>query len=61
VTASLDLMQNSIARMKLASYTPDIVIDVPRDACLFYEFYRAEEMIELGRECARAALAPRGG
>ena len=60
VTASLDLMQNSIARMKLASYTPDIVIDVPRDACLFYEFYRAEEMIELGRECARGALAPRG-
>lgn len=59
VTASLDLMQNSIARMKLASYTPDIVIDVPRDACLFYEFYRAAEMIELGRECARGALAPR--
>lgn len=58
VTASLDLMQNSIARMKLASYSPDIVIDVPRDACLFYEFYRAEELIALGRECAQAALGP---
>ena len=57
VTASLDLMQNSIARMKLASYTPDLVIDVPRDACLFYEFYRAEEMIALGRERAREALS----
>ena len=57
VTASLDLMQNSIARMKLASYTPDLVIDVPRDACLFYEFYRAEEMIALGRECAEEALS----
>jgi NTE family protein len=56
VTTSLDLMQNTIARMKLASYSPDIVIDVPRDACLFYEFYRAEEMIELGRECAEASL-----
>jgi len=56
VTASIDLMQNSIARMKLASYTPDIVIDVPRDASLFYEFYRAKELIEIGRECARAAL-----
>ena len=56
VTASLDLMQNSIARMKLASYTPDLVIDVPRDACLFYEFYRAEEMISLGRERAADAL-----
>jgi len=56
VTASLDLMQNTIARMKLASYTPDIVIDVPRDASLFYEFYRAEELIALGRECAQRAL-----
>jgi NTE family protein len=59
VTASLDLMQNSIARMKLASYTPDVVIDVPRDACLFYEFYRAEELIALGHECAQAALGAR--
>jgi NTE family protein len=61
MTASLDLMQNTIARMKLASYTPDIVIDVPRDACLFYEFYRAEEMIALGRECAEATLGSGGG
>jgi len=60
VTESLDLMQNSIARMKLASYTPDIVIDVPRDACLFYEYYRAAELIELGRECARKTLGYRG-
>ena len=61
VTMSLDLMQNTIARMKLASYSPDIVIDVPRDACLFYEFYRAEEMIALGRECAEAALGGSNG
>ncbi len=56
MTASMDMMQNSIARLKLATYTPDIVIDVPRDACLFYEFYRATELIELGRECAREVL-----
>lgn len=60
VTASLDLMQNTIARMKLASYTPDVVIDVPRDASLFYEFYRAEELIALGHECARKALSGEG-
>ena len=61
VTVSLDLMQNTIARMKLASYSPDIVIEVPRDACLFYEFYRAEEMIALGRKCAEAALSAKRG
>jgi NTE family protein len=56
MTGSLDMMQNSIARVKLATYSPDIVIDVPRDACLFYEFYRAEELIALGHECAERAL-----
>jgi hypothetical protein len=29
---------------------------VPRDACLFYEFYRADELITLGRDCARGTL-----
>jgi NTE family protein len=56
VTGSMDIMQNTIARLKLAAYTPDVVIDVPRDACLFYEFYRAEELIALGRERAREVL-----
>lgn len=59
MTASLDMMQNTIARMKLASYNPDVIIEVPGDACLFYEFYRAEEMITLGRECAENALGGR--
>jgi NTE family protein len=56
VTASLDMMETAIARMRLASYSPDIVIEVPRDACLFYEFYRADELITLGRDCARGTL-----
>ncbi len=55
---SFETMQATIARLKLAAYTPDVVVEVPRDACLFYEFDRAEEMIELGRECARATLPP---
>ncbi|MGD9386705.1 MAG: patatin-like phospholipase family protein [Gammaproteobacteria bacterium] len=61
VTTSLDVMQNSIARMKLASYTPDLVIDIPRDACLFYEFYRAKEMIALGYERAREGMDRQSG
>jgi NTE family protein len=48
VSRSFDIMQNAIAAMKLATYAPDIVIEVPRDACAPYEFYRARELIELG-------------
>jgi NTE family protein len=53
---SIDVMQGAIARLKLAAYTPDKVIDIPRDACSFFEFNRAEEMADLGYEKAVKAL-----
>ncbi len=49
ISKSLDAMQNTIARFKLASYAPDIIINIPSNSCSFYEFYRAEEMIRLGQ------------
>ena len=54
---SIDIMQASIARLKLAAYAPDRTIEIPRDACSFFEFHRAEEMAELGYERAQSALA----
>lgn len=60
LTQSFDVMQGSIARLKLAAYMPDIVIDVPRDACTFFEFYRADEMEELGYRKAHEVLADYG-
>lgn len=56
MSMSLDTMQSAIAKLKLAAYTPDVIIDIPRDVCTFYEFYRAEELIEVGREMAARTL-----
>jgi NTE family protein len=56
VLKSLDAMQNTVVRFKLAAYTPDVLIDVPRNTCMAYEFYRARELIDLGREKAEQAL-----
>lgn len=56
LTQSIDVMQGSIARLKLAAYAPDIVIDVPRDACSFFEFHRASEMADLGYRITIEAL-----
>lgn len=53
---SIDVMQGAIARLKLAAYTPDKVVDIPRDACSFFEFNRAEEMADLGYEKTTRAL-----
>ena len=53
---AFDAMQSTIARQKLAAYPPDLVIEIPRNACRTLEFDRAEEMIALGREIAEKHL-----
>lgn len=56
IAKSLDAMQNTIARFKLAAYSPDIIINIPSNACSFYEFYRAEELISLGYNKAKDTI-----
>ena len=53
---TFDAMQGAIARHKLAIYPPDVVVEIPRNACGTLEFDRAEEMVELGYESAERAL-----
>jgi len=50
---TIDIMQNAVLECKMAGYSPDIIIGIPNDACGFYEFNRAYEMIELGRVIAK--------
>lgn len=54
---AMDMMQANLARLRLAAYQPDLLIEMPRNVSAAYEFYRARELIELGRERARKALA----
>lgn len=54
---SMEAMENTIARLKLAAYSPDATIEIPRNACRIHEFWRAEEMIALGRERAERVMA----
>jgi len=60
---SMDLMQANLSRLRLAAYEPDLLIQLPHNMALAYEFYRARELIELGRMHAREAMAnwPRAG
>ena len=60
LTQSIDVMQGAIARLKLAAYAPDEVIEIPRDACSFFEFDRAREMAELGYERTARVLTELG-
>ncbi len=55
--SSVEAMQSSLSEYKIAGYPPDLNITIPKEACSFYEFHRAEEMIEIGRQIARERLA----
>jgi NTE family protein len=52
-TQGFEAMQSTIARLKLAVYPPDMVIDIPRNTCKTLEFDRAAEIIALGYKKAK--------
>jgi NTE family protein len=54
---SMQAMQDTISQLRLAAYSPDVTVEIPRNACGFFEFWRAEELIDLGRERAAQAFA----
>lgn len=53
---AVEVMQESLGKYKVAGYPPDMLVGIPKDACRFYEFHRAAEMIELGREITRKQM-----
>lgn len=68
MSRSLDTVHARISQMQLALDPPDVLVRIPHDACYFYEFWRTEEMIRIGRRAAARALdawehshASRGG
>jgi NTE family protein len=54
---SIEAMQIAIAQQKLAAFPPDVLIEIPRNACRMLEYDRAGEMIALGYERAASALS----
>ncbi|BBX00848.1 esterase [Mycolicibacterium moriokaense] len=53
---TIDIAQAALARHTLAAYPPDVLIEVPRTACRSLEFYRASEVIDIGRELTATVL-----
>jgi NTE family protein len=51
VSASLQMVQLTIEK-----YPPDILVNISRDTCGTYDFYRAEELVEIGRQSAIKTL-----
>lgn len=53
---SLDATQNLIVENTLKEHQPDIMIEIPKDACETYEYDKAYEMIEIGKQATKKSL-----
>ncbi|HAQ28038.1 MAG TPA: alpha/beta hydrolase, partial [Pseudomonas sp.] len=56
INQSFEVMQSSLTQYKIAGYPPNVLVNIPKRACRFYEFYKAPELIMLGRIIARDTL-----
>ncbi len=56
IDKTVSLMTDHMAQMSLKLFSPDVLIEVSRDSCGTFAFYKASEMVEMGREAAAAVL-----
>lgn len=56
INQSFEVMQSSLTQYKIAGYPPNVLVNIPKRACRFYEFYKAPELIKLGQIVASDAL-----
>ncbi len=56
VNETVSLLTYQIAIMTIEKYPPDILVNVSRESCGVFDFYKAEEMVEIGRHAAIESL-----
>ncbi|HRZ31302.1 MAG TPA: patatin-like phospholipase family protein [Flavobacterium sp.] len=56
ISDTSSLMLSQIAKLTLEMNPPDILIEVSRDSCGTFDFYKAEELIELGKKATREGM-----
>ena len=53
---TLDTAQTVLSKYYIQNYKVDIIIEISRVSCSFYEFTKAYQMIEIGKMAAKEAL-----
>ena len=53
---AIETMQSVLVQYKIAGYPPDLLVNIPKNVCRSYDFHKAPELIQLGRERMSAAL-----
>lgn len=53
---TLELMGDKLIALTINSHQPDVIVNVSRGVCSMFEFYKAHEIIEAGRQAAIKSL-----
>ena len=53
---SFEAMQSALTQYKLAGYPPDVLVNIPKHVCKTFDYHKAPELIQLGRELTEKAL-----
>ncbi len=57
INRTIGVMTHHMTQTALENNPVDVMIDVSKDSCGTYDFYKAEHQIELGAYCAQKALS----
>jgi NTE family protein len=53
---SISMGQVRLAQLLIEKYPPDLLVNISKQAAGTFEFYRAKELIALGRSVAKEAI-----
>ncbi len=56
INRTVSLLTYQISKMTIEKYSPDIVIKVSKKSCDIFDFYKAEELVEIGRHAAKKSI-----
>ena len=55
INTSFDFTQDRLTELMIHYHQPDLIIEIPRNSCSTFEFYRAKELIETGKNAYNRA------
>lgn len=56
IESTISLMMHHMSQMHIQQYSPDMLINISRDSCSAFDFFKAADLIELGRLAAKINL-----
>lgn len=56
INKTMAMVSHQIVQMQLEYYSPEILVNISRDSCGIFDFFKAEEMVEIGRHAAKESI-----